>query len=85
MIIPTLLLLSFVFFTRAHVQPGMQRLSDEECSEEQPFLSYHIHTLFWQNNANSTNAAITLQDEFAKHFGIYGNVGVVTCYVCNAI
>lgn len=33
-------------------------------------LSYHIHVLFWQNNVNSTKAAIALQDSFLTNFGL---------------
>lgn len=79
------LVFSLAIAAHAHVQPGLPRFSDEECRDGQPFLSYHIHTLFWQNNANSTNAALALQDEFAKHFGIYGNVSLISCLSLHSI
>ena len=40
------------------------------CSEHPAPQSYHIHVLFWGNNKNSTNAAISLQDDFLKQFNL---------------
>jgi hypothetical protein len=34
------------------------------------FQSYHVHVLFWQNNRNSTAAALKLQGQFMEAFGL---------------
>ena len=34
-----------------------------------PSLSFHIHTLFWQNNAVSVGNALKFKDAFATEFG----------------
>ncbi len=49
-----------------HEQPGLK------CSkaERRPFLTYHIHALFWQSNNNSVSAATGLKTDFGEHFGI---------------
>lgn len=55
----------------AHLHPGMQALDQETCTSSiPPFQSYHIHTLFWQNNVNSTKAAERLQEHFMAEFGL---------------
>ena len=51
-----------------HIQPGV--VSKVPCSEHPPAQSYHIHVLFWQNNKNSTNEAIQLQESFLSKFGL---------------
>jgi len=38
------------------------------CADNPPFLSYHIHILFWQNNANHTAGALTLREKFVTAF-----------------
>lgn len=53
-----------------HPQPGVRSLGEEACMTLPPFQSYHIHTLFWQNNANSTKAAEKLQADFMTAFGL---------------
>lgn len=63
-----LLTISALYSVVAHPQPGVKASSP--CAEHPPAQSYHIHTLFWQNNQNSTNAAIQLQDDFLKQFNI---------------
>ena len=61
----------------SHLQPGipyvtenMRVQSDFNISICTTFQSYHIHTMFLQNNANSTSAAIRLQESFMKEFGL---------------
>ena len=39
-----------------------------------PFVSYHIHALFWQSNNNSITAANNLKYNFGEHFGINDDV-----------
>jgi aromatic ring-cleaving dioxygenase len=54
-----------------HPHPGFTPLrSDVSCSDHPPAQSYHIHILFWQNNKNSTDAAIKLQNDFMSQFNI---------------
>jgi hypothetical protein len=63
-----ILVVGFALNVFAHVQHGVIPLAS--CSDYPPAQSYHIHVLFWQNNANSTNSAINLQDEFMSHFNL---------------
>ena len=55
----------------AHEQPGLS-YNGIECSKPnmRPFVSYHIHALFWQSNNNSITAANNLKYNFGEHFGI---------------
>jgi hypothetical protein len=64
----SLLLLSFLGACLAHVHPGVKIIGDISCADIPPFQSYHIHTLFWQNNKNSTKAAETLLTKFMDEF-----------------
>jgi aromatic ring-cleaving dioxygenase len=52
----------------AHPQPGVRK--SLSCLDRPAPMSYHIHVMFWQNNANSTKAAEHLQDDFLKHFNM---------------
>ena len=63
-----LLILSSVL---AHEQPGLV-YDSVKCSkpEHRPFISYHIHALFWQSNNDSVTAAADLKNSFGEHFGI---------------
>lgn len=55
----------------AHQQPGVRPPQGLSCTDAiPPFQSYHIHILFWQNNANSTRAAEILLQNFMKHFDL---------------
>ena len=55
----------------AHPQPGVRLLAEDECTTSIPaFQSYHIHTLFWQNNGNSTKAAEKLEAAFMEEFNL---------------
>jgi aromatic ring-cleaving dioxygenase len=57
----------------SHEQPGGFHLSKEECGKKaqaRPFLSYHIHALFWQTNNASVEAAMSLRAEFSKAFDV---------------
>ncbi|KAJ1409951.1 DOPA-like domain-containing protein [Ochromonadaceae sp. CCMP2298] len=71
------LLLCWAALVSAHEHPGLlQRLQlsskDEiDCTPEGvQFQSYHVHVLFWQNNRNSTAAALKLQGQFMEAFGL---------------
>ena len=52
----------------SHVQPGVKLAAGASCDDVQPFQSYHIHILFWQNNANSTARAESLLAKFKSNF-----------------
>ena len=55
----------------AHPQQGVRVLTEDECHTSiPPFQSYHIHTLFWQNNGNSTKAAERLEAAFMEAFNL---------------
>ena len=45
---------------------------ESECINA-PFLSYHIHALFWQTNPKSTAAALTFQREFLAAWNVSEN------------
>ena len=36
------------------------------CADNPPFLSYHVHVLYWSNNATSAANAFALRDEFVR-------------------
>lgn len=43
----------------------------ESCTDSVPmFQSYHIHVLFWGNNANSTAAAESLRKQFMEEYSL---------------
>ena len=61
--------------TRAHEQPSLEHLDAVQCNPAKtnvyrPFVSYHIHVLFWQNNNASVAAAEELQSLFSEKFSI---------------
>jgi aromatic ring-cleaving dioxygenase len=70
----SLLLLSALFLlvptVDAHSHPNVNALTDFECGKFPAFESYHIHVLFWQNNAESTAAALKLRSDFMIEFGL---------------
>lgn len=45
--------------------------SEDPC-EFAPLASYHIHVLFWQNNAEHVTSALGLRDAFITEFGLLG-------------
>ncbi len=64
-----LLLFCILSVSLGHIQPGMNySISDPAACNE--FLSYHIHTLFWPSNKNSTANAENLQVKFMNEFGL---------------
>mmetsp|Transcript_26702 Transcript_26702/g.39674 ORF Transcript_26702/g.39674 Transcript_26702/m.39674 type:complete len:162 (-) Transcript_26702:127-612(-) len=64
-----LLLLSlFYHLTYSHPHPGVH-LKGSSCLDAE-FQSYHIHTLFWHNNKNSTAAAEDLLQGFMTRFNL---------------
>ena len=53
----------------AHMQPGLK--TDVDCSTTIPeFQSYHIHTLFWTNNADSIAAAESILTKFGQAYNV---------------
>ncbi len=61
-----LLCLSCLVSVSGHEQPYMSKSVD--CSGPVEFKSYHIHTLFWQNNVNSTAAAEAIYTDFKNEW-----------------
>ena len=48
----------------------------ESHHEPLPFLSYHIHTLFWPSNNDSVSHSTNLKNAFMESFGIpFGDEG----------
>lgn len=72
-IVFSFIIVAFFVATTAHVQENYVKFDKAVCTSKPPLLSYHIHVLFWQNNQNSTNAALKLQQEFMKEFGLDEN------------
>ena len=66
-------LVALFSYAECHVSNigGVPTLTEDICTTSiPPFQSYHIHTLFWQNNANSTHMAEKLLDGFMNSFGL---------------
>ena len=57
-----------LFAAFSHPQINVKK--SDSCEDHPAPQSYHIHVLFWQNNVNSTKAAILLQDNFLTKFGL---------------
>jgi aromatic ring-cleaving dioxygenase len=68
-IVVTVFTIFQVTYIVGHPHPGFAPISSGVvCSDHPTAQSYHIHILFWQNNKNSTNAAVKLQNDFMKQF-----------------
>ena len=65
-------LLMFFGVAQAHEQPFLHHPDTTppsvDCNKANPFLSYHLHTLFWPSNANSTAAAKNVHVAFLQQF-----------------
>ena len=74
-VVRNMYLIGFVFLAVlntvvSHMQPGL-KLSDEDCTNSiPPFQSYHIHSLFWTNNADSIAAAENLLGKFMVQYNL---------------
>ena len=55
----------------SHEQAGIN-FDGIKCSKQEyrPFISYHIHSLFWPTNNNSISSANNLKSAFGEHFGL---------------
>ena len=57
------------FLVAAALGAGAASPANLTCADNPPFLSYHIHVLYWQNSPQHVRGAMALQADAVKYFG----------------